>query len=66
MKVALDTNVLAYAEGINGAEQRAVALDFVRRLSQETTVIRFRFWVNSSTSWSVRPGGLGAMRAKLC
>src|SRR5205823_612224 len=39
MKVALDTNVLAYAEGINGTEQRAVALEFVRRLPQETTVI---------------------------
>ena len=39
MRVALDTNVLAYAEGINGAERRDSALDIVQRLPQEATVI---------------------------
>lgn len=39
MRVALDTNVLAYAEGINGDERRRTALDLVRRLPQEATVI---------------------------
>lgn len=39
MRVALDTNILAYAEGVNGAERRNAALDLVRRLPQETTVI---------------------------
>lgn len=39
MKVALDTNVLAYAEGINGADRRGHALDLVQRLPQEATVI---------------------------
>ena len=39
MRVALDTNVLAYAEGINGAARRRPALDLVRSLPQETTVI---------------------------
>ncbi len=39
MRVALDTNVLAYAEGINGAERRGAALDLVHRLPQEATVI---------------------------
>lgn len=39
MRVALDTNVLAYAEGVNGAEQRSSALDLVQRLPQEATVI---------------------------
>ncbi len=39
MKVALDTNVLAYAEGINGIERRETALDLVRRLPQEAAVI---------------------------
>lgn len=39
MRVALDTNVLAYAEGINGAERRGPALDLVNRLPQEATVI---------------------------
>jgi predicted nucleic acid-binding protein len=39
LRVALDTNVLAYAEGVNGAEQRGSALDLVQRLPQEATVI---------------------------
>lgn len=39
MRVALDTNVLAYAEGVNGLDQRDLALDLVHRLPQETTVI---------------------------
>ncbi len=39
MRVALDTNVLAYAEGINGAEQREAALALVRRLPQEAAVV---------------------------
>ena len=39
MRVALDTNVLAYAEGVNGADQRGPALDLVQRLPQEATVI---------------------------
>jgi predicted nucleic acid-binding protein len=39
LKVALDTNVLAYAEGINGAERRDPALALVQRLPQEATVV---------------------------
>jgi predicted nucleic acid-binding protein len=39
LRVALDTNVLAYAEGTNGAERRRPALDLVHRLPQETTLI---------------------------
>ena len=32
MKVALDTNVLAYAEGANGAAMRDKALELIQRL----------------------------------
>jgi predicted nucleic acid-binding protein len=39
VRVALDTNVLAYAEGINAAQRRGSALDLVQRLPQEATVI---------------------------
>lgn len=39
MRVALDTNILAYAEGVDGAERRDSALGLVRRLPQEATVI---------------------------
>lgn len=39
MRVSLDTNVLVYAEGVNGAERRDAALELVARLPQESTVI---------------------------
>ena len=39
MKVALDTNVLAYAEGINAAERHDDALYLVRQLPEEATII---------------------------
>lgn len=39
MKVAFDTNILAYAEGVNGAAQRDAALDLVGRLPQDAAVI---------------------------
>lgn len=39
MKVALDTNVLAYAEGVNGVEQRNTAIDLLSRLPQESVVL---------------------------
>lgn len=39
MKVAFDTNILAYAEGINGIEKRDVVLELVRNLPQEAAVI---------------------------
>ncbi len=39
MRVALDTNVLGYAEGINGAERRDAALALIRKLPQEAGVV---------------------------
>ena len=39
MKVALDTNFLAYAEGVDGADRRSVALDVVRRLLPDAATI---------------------------
>ncbi|APO68942.1 PilT domain-containing protein [Rhizobium gallicum] len=39
MKVALDTNLLAYAEGVNGADKRNIALDLLRRLPADAGVI---------------------------
>jgi predicted nucleic acid-binding protein len=32
VRIALDTNILAYAEGVNGAEMQATALDLICRL----------------------------------
>ena len=39
MKAALDTNILAYAEGLNGATQRDAALDLLGRLPQADVVL---------------------------
>lgn len=39
MKVALDTNILAYAEGTNGVEMRARALDLVQKLPGGSVVL---------------------------
>lgn len=39
MRFALDTNVLAYAEGVNGVERRDLALALVRRAPQETGIV---------------------------
>ena len=39
MRVALDTNVLAYAEGVNGAQMRKAALELVERLPEGTALL---------------------------
>ena len=39
MNLALDTNVLAYAEGVNGARMKARAIDLIERLAPESTLI---------------------------
>ncbi|MBB6465484.1 putative nucleic acid-binding protein [Aminobacter lissarensis] len=39
MRFALDTNILAYAEGVNDANRAAMALDLLARLPQDETVI---------------------------
>lgn len=39
MKVALDTSVLAYAEGVNGSAMRDKALGLIQRLPPETIVL---------------------------
>lgn len=39
MKVALDTNILAYAEGVNDADRRARAIDLLARAPAERVVV---------------------------
>jgi len=39
MKIALDTNVLAYAEGTNGAAMRDKTLEMLRRLPKGSVVL---------------------------
>jgi predicted nucleic acid-binding protein len=49
VKVALDTNVLAYAEGIDGTEQRDAAIAIIRRLPQDAAICRRKFSASFST-----------------
>jgi predicted nucleic acid-binding protein len=37
--VALDTNILAYAEGVNGAERKRTALELVEKLPQGAVLL---------------------------
>jgi predicted nucleic acid-binding protein len=39
MRLALDTNVLAYAEGVNGAPGKKAALDLIARLPEDSTFL---------------------------
>jgi predicted nucleic acid-binding protein len=39
VRVALDTNILAYAEGVNGAPMKKAALELVQRLPEGTTLL---------------------------
>ena len=39
MRVALDTNILAYAEGVNGAARRTIALNIIEKLRAESTFL---------------------------
>ena len=39
MRIAFDTNVLAYAEGINGVERRDAALALIRRVPQVAAIV---------------------------
>ena len=39
MRVALDTNILGYAEGVNGSEMQRAALDLIGRLPRDEVLI---------------------------
>jgi predicted nucleic acid-binding protein len=39
LRVALDTNVLAYAEGVNGAAMKSTALELLGKLPQASVVL---------------------------
>jgi predicted nucleic acid-binding protein len=39
LRIALDTNILAYAEGVNGAAMKRVALELVQKLPEGATLL---------------------------
>ena len=63
MRVALDTNVLAYAEGINGAPMKRLALNLVQRLPQGNVVVPVQT-LGELFAVLVRKGGRTASKAR--
>ena len=63
MRVALDTNVLAYAEGVNGAPMKKVALDLVRKLPASGTFLPVQV-LGELFNLLVRKAGRPASRAR--
>lgn len=39
MRIALDTNILAYAEGVNGAEMKHTALELMEKLPESAVLL---------------------------
>ena len=66
MKVALDTDVLAYAEGTNGTAMRDKALGLIERLPAGAVGSQCRPWESCSTCSSERPRGGQPARRNPC
>ena len=65
MRLALDTNLLVYAEGVNGSDRQEAALALITRLPRTAVVIPAEARsANCSTSWFARPRDRGATRAR--
>ncbi len=62
MRVALDTNVLAYAEGVNGLAMKNAALDLVGRLPQDSVILPVQT-VGELFQVLVRKAGRSAVQA---
>lgn len=39
MRIALDTNILVYAEGLNGAQMKRRAAELIQKLSSDNTIL---------------------------
>ncbi len=63
MRLALDTNVLAYAEGVNGATMANAARELIARLPSSSTVLPAQV-VGELFQLLVRKAGFSAKRAQ--
>lgn len=63
MRFALDTNVLAYAEGTNGDAMKAAALDLMQRLPGDSIVLPVQT-LGELFNVLVRKAGRSAMHAR--
>ncbi len=63
MRVALDTNVLAYAEGVNGATMKRTALELVQKLPEGATLLPVQT-LGELFNLLVRKAGRGRAKAR--
>jgi hypothetical protein len=66
MRIALDTNLLVYAEAANGARMRDRALKLIQRLPPGASCWRLKRWANCSMYLFEKPSGARVVREKLC
>jgi predicted nucleic acid-binding protein len=66
MRIALDTNVLVYAEAANGALMRDKALKMIRQLPPGAIVLPAQTWAHCSMYWFEKPSGARIVRGKPC
>jgi predicted nucleic acid-binding protein len=59
MRIALEMNVLTYAEAMNGAAMRDKALDLIRPLPQDSIVVHIQAW-GELYKRACEEGGAGA------
>ncbi len=63
MRLALDTNILAYAEGVNGAPMKKAALELLERLPEGSTLLPVQT-LGELFSLLVRKAGRTAAQAR--
>lgn len=63
MRVALDTNILAYAEGVNGSSMQKAALELVESLPQGSTLLPVQT-LGELFNLLVRKAGRSAAKAR--
>ncbi len=63
MKIALDTNILAYAEGVNDTVRREAVLTLLRHLPEESALIPVQV-LGELFNVLVRKGGRSKMQAR--
>ncbi|PYV49959.1 MAG: VapC toxin family PIN domain ribonuclease, partial [Acidobacteria bacterium] len=63
MRLALDTNVLAYAEGVNGAAMQGPALDVISRLPARESFLPVQV-LGELFNLLIRKGGRSGRKAQ--
>ena len=64
MKVALDTNILAYAEGVNGEDMKQTALELVEKLPESAVLLPVQTLAELFNLLLVRKAGRASAKAR--